>query len=70
MGFGETYDYLIAPCWVRGKRDASVCAWRKPLRVFFSGFNGTLEPHGGDSTMPAGCALLRPLMEGRGKTRW
>ena len=70
MGFGETYDYLIAPCGVR--REAGRISLRlgeSPCVYYFGHIGYHVDPPWrGQHYARRACALLRPLMEAAGKT--
>lgn len=70
MGFGETYDYVIAPHGVN--REAGRISLRlgeSPCVYYFGHIGYHVDPpYRGHHYARRACALLRPLMEAAGKS--
>lgn len=69
MGFGETYDYIIAPHQV--SREAGRISLRlgeSPCVYYFGHIGYHVDPpYRGQHYARRACALLRPMMEAAGK---
>ena len=70
MGFGETYDYIIAPHGVRKEAGRiSLRLGESPCVYYFGHIGYHVDPpYRGKHFARRACALLRPLMLARGKT--
>ena len=70
MGFGETYDYIIAPHGVRKEAGRiSLRLGESPCVYYFGHIGYHVDPpYRGHHYARRACALLRPLMRSRGKS--